>query len=330
MGHGDGTVPDRFVVTGDELLTGTSEYMVMDTSMTGGFSPARVARAAKKSTPSVSNEQERSRQRSDSLFTRTTGKGEGVEGRKRSLASVPKLTRPPPVGPLPPPPSLFEYETPNAISSVSLPLSMASSSSSTTIQHDSGKGKQGLTMAERAQLNTFPNRKAEIDIRSLNLHLRARVIEILGCSEAMWDWVREFQHKELEKEKKRKKQQALAARTVQGVGGGRVSYYHRDRVRSSGRERKNSAESDLSILRRKKPTKGFPISASKKKREDDGCDLDGDSQGNVAESPTSYCTTSFGSVRGDDPSEYMEKSVKEELLRMTRVRFDEVLSWFQL
>ena len=29
---------------------------------------------------------------------------------------------------------------------------------------------------------------AEVDIRSLNLHSRARVVEILGCSEAMWNW----------------------------------------------------------------------------------------------------------------------------------------------
>ncbi|KAI9510592.1 hypothetical protein F5148DRAFT_976528 [Russula earlei] len=42
-------------------------------------------------------------------------------------------------------------------------------------------------------LNTLPNRHLKFDLRSLNLHLSARVTEILACAEAMWGWVCEYQ-----------------------------------------------------------------------------------------------------------------------------------------
>jgi hypothetical protein len=307
---------------------------MMDTSVIGG-SWTSAARATKESTSSASDELEHSMQRINSLFTRSSDakrKSEGGEARKRL---PPTFTRPSTGGSLPPV-SSFGYKTPNATSSASL----VSSSSSTIIQSDSGKGKRGLTAADRAQLNAMSssNKNAEIDLRSLNLHLRVRVLEILGCSEAMWDWVKEFQHRELEKERKRKEQLALAARkTVQGVGGGRVSYYHRDRVKTNpGRDRQNSVGSDHSILNRKKSAKSFVSSTNGKRRGGDG-DSNGDGEGtsvkapgSVIESPTSSFTTSLGSVRGDDLGEHLEKSVKQELLRMTRERFDEILSWFQL
>ena len=320
----DVTVSDRLVVTGDGLLTGTSEYVMMDASVVGGLSPARVVRAAQNSASSASDERECSRQRSDSLFTRSDGvEGGGDEGRKRLLTSVPGLARPSAGYSIPTPP-LFEYKTPNATSLVSLSPSVTSSSSSATIQCDPGRGKQGPTAAERAQLSVLPNNKAEVDIRSLNLHLRARVVEILGCSETMWDWVKEFQHRESEKERKRKEQLTLTPKKVQGVGGGRVSYYHRDHVRSNrGRERVGSMESDHSALRRRRSTKSLTAASSSQKPFVKV-------SGNVAESPTSYFTTSSGSVKAEDPSERLERSVKQELLHMTRERFDEVLSWFQL
>jgi hypothetical protein len=191
-------------------------------------------------------------------------------------------------------------------------------------------------VAERTQSSASSNKKAEIDIRSLNLHLRARVVEILGCSEAMWDWVKELQYRESEKERKHKEQvaavaAAAAAKTIQGVGGGRVSYYHRDRTRRQGgtRERMNSGESDHSALRRQKSTNGFAGGTNRNKRGDDGGDQ-GTISGYSAESPSLYSKTSSGSGKVDDPSEHMERSVKQELLHMTRDRFDEVLSWFQL
>jgi len=53
------------------------------------------------------------------------------------------------------------------------------------------------------QLNMLPNKRIEIDLRSLNLHLRARVAEVLACAESMWDWVRDFQRSENERERGR-------------------------------------------------------------------------------------------------------------------------------
>ncbi|KAK0210837.1 hypothetical protein DFS33DRAFT_1406259, partial [Desarmillaria ectypa] len=41
--------------------------------------------------------------------------------------------------------------------------------------------------------NRLPNTKLHIDLRTLNLHLALRTAEILGCSEAMWEWVLEYQ-----------------------------------------------------------------------------------------------------------------------------------------
>ncbi|KAK0197024.1 hypothetical protein F5146DRAFT_921117 [Armillaria mellea] len=42
--------------------------------------------------------------------------------------------------------------------------------------------------------NRLPNTKLHIDLSTLNLHLALRTAEILGCSEAMWEWVLECQH----------------------------------------------------------------------------------------------------------------------------------------
>lgn len=39
----------------------------------------------------------------------------------------------------------------------------------------------------------LPNRNFEFDIGLLNLHLLLRVEEILGCAEAMWDYVLDYQ-----------------------------------------------------------------------------------------------------------------------------------------
>jgi len=338
VGPVDVTVSDRLVVTGNGLLSGTSEYVMMDRSVIEGLSPARVAKAARESASSASEERERSRHRADSLFTCSNdakGKREGGERRKRALALPPSLTRPPPTGPLPPLPS-FEYKYPNSASSTSLSPSIASSSSSTStiVQYDSGKGRRGLTVPEGAHLSAFPNQGTEIDVRSLNLHLRVRVVEILGCSEAMWDWVKEFQHRELELEKEKKPKEQQKPKTF--VGGGRVSYYHHDRARQAGgRARMNSAGSEQA-LRHKRSTRGFTVGTGSEKRGGDGDSVNGHGQGtfvkvsgSVAESPTSYFTTSFGSVKEDDPSERTKK-VRQELLHLTRERFDEVLSWFQL
>ncbi len=39
----------------------------------------------------------------------------------------------------------------------------------------------------------LPNPTMEFDVRSLNLHLSARVHEVLACAESMWEWVSEYQ-----------------------------------------------------------------------------------------------------------------------------------------
>ncbi|KAL0580636.1 hypothetical protein V5O48_001366 [Marasmius crinis-equi] len=44
--------------------------------------------------------------------------------------------------------------------------------------------------------NSLPNQRLNVDLRSLNLHLWARVAEIIACSETMWEWVLEYQKKE--------------------------------------------------------------------------------------------------------------------------------------
>jgi hypothetical protein len=49
------------------------------------------------------------------------------------------------------------------------------------------------------QVNMLPNQNIEMDLRTLNLHLHARVAEILACAEAMWEWVQAFQHREQDK-----------------------------------------------------------------------------------------------------------------------------------
>src|SRR6266702_38070 len=41
--------------------------------------------------------------------------------------------------------------------------------------------------------NTLPNQRLKFDLQNLNLHLSMRIMEILACKEAMWEWVCEYQ-----------------------------------------------------------------------------------------------------------------------------------------
>lgn len=352
-------MPNWAVVPGE----GLSAYAITNTSAASGVSSARVA----------SYERERSRQRTDSLFTPpidARGKGGGREVRTKLPASALTLTRPSTAGSLPPP-SSFVYKNPNlALSSPSI----ASSSSSTVNQHE--KGKRGLTVTERTLPDTSYCKK---DSRTLSLHLRVRVVEILGCSEAMWEWVREFQVREFEKERKRKE---LAANTVQGFGGGRVAARHKVRVRNpggrggagsvkptpapktnpevrsiaSGSSREpvspvtTKSTKDLLPLVTKtsgeKPPKARragggrvsyfqqPVrSPARDRANSSGTDrphFPSRGTGQSRRSPSLYSKTSNGSGKSEEPLDRMELSVKQELLHMTRQRFDEILSWFQL
>jgi hypothetical protein len=43
------------------------------------------------------------------------------------------------------------------------------------------------------RLNRLPNKRLDLDVRSLNLHLFLRVREVLACAETMWEWVMDYQ-----------------------------------------------------------------------------------------------------------------------------------------
>jgi len=82
--------------------------------------------------------------------------------------------------------------TPTSFPSISIPISSGPSLLSEefltnvvpTTEHDTeGAG----------WLNTLPNQHLRFDLQSLNLHLSARITEILACAEAMWEWVCEYQ-----------------------------------------------------------------------------------------------------------------------------------------
>jgi hypothetical protein len=51
-------------------------------------------------------------------------------------------------------------------------------------------GSPGGNITQRS-----PNGTVDLDLRTLNLHLALRVTEVLGCAEAMWEWVVEIQKK---------------------------------------------------------------------------------------------------------------------------------------
>ncbi len=51
----------------------------------------------------------------------------------------------------------------------------------------------GVDMNIASWFNTLPNQRLKFDLQSLNLHLSMRITEILACSEAMWEWVCEYQ-----------------------------------------------------------------------------------------------------------------------------------------
>lgn len=60
--------------------------------------------------------------------------------------------------------------------------------------HSMRKGGKDKAKHGRNGMETrIPNKTLNIDLRTLNLHLMTRVKEILGCSETMWEWVRDKQ-----------------------------------------------------------------------------------------------------------------------------------------
>lgn len=355
----------------------------MDTSAAGGFLPARA----------VGDERERSRQRSDSLFSRSNdakGKGGSGEARTRMPASALTLTRPQTSGQTPPP-SAFMYKNPNGGPPV--PPFSPPSPSITTLR-DPGKAKLSLTVADRARMNALAEKKAEVNTRSLSLHLRVRVVEIIGCSEVMWDWVREYQTRELEKERLLKEKLALPPKNI-GVGGGRVAGFHSRAQNRAARDRADGGQLALKTSRQPlapalKTSEELKPLASKTSREPPSLTTKaskepvspatktsgkqpaspakpvwragggrssynrqpaqnrkranssgvGDhsslrTRGSIGEAkskgaPSVYSVTSSRSGKTDGSRDRIEKGVRQELLHMTRARFDELLLWFQL
>ncbi|KAI6114210.1 hypothetical protein F5141DRAFT_1001973 [Pisolithus sp. B1] len=55
--------------------------------------------------------------------------------------------------------------------------------------------------ARRSATATMNGLVMDVDLRTLDMHLAIRVKEILGCTEAMWDWVVDYQTKTKEGER---------------------------------------------------------------------------------------------------------------------------------
>ncbi|TFY83030.1 hypothetical protein EWM64_g986 [Hericium alpestre] len=53
----------------------------------------------------------------------------------------------------------------------------------------------GDAYAAAALTNHLPNKKLNIDLKSLRMHLSARVTEVLACAETMWEWVQREKEK---------------------------------------------------------------------------------------------------------------------------------------
>jgi hypothetical protein len=132
------------------------------------------------------------------------------------------------------------------------------------------------------RLNMLPNQTADMDLRTLKLHLNARVAEVLACAESMWEWIVEFQRnakkRELEKLNWRNVPPGVATKRGENVK------YANSRAGQSNRE--------------------------------DG----------LGTSPRAGSVFSHNGGTGDS----LSAETKNELSEMTRERFDEILSWFQL
>ena len=60
----------------------------------------------------------------------------------------------------------------------------------------------------------LPNTMLRIDLRTLNLHLALRTLEVLGCAEAMWEWVLEYQAGQVKGENGRLRSASVGSSSV--------------------------------------------------------------------------------------------------------------------
>ncbi|KAH8989659.1 hypothetical protein EDB86DRAFT_3080919 [Lactarius hatsudake] len=94
-----------------------------------------------------------------------------------------------PASPGTPTKSSFPSTSPRVSSEASL-FSEEGSTSTTTTAYSHAVGEE-TNMA--SWFNTLPNQRLKFDLQNLNLHLSMRIMEILACTEAMWEWVCEYQ-----------------------------------------------------------------------------------------------------------------------------------------
>ncbi|KAI9443139.1 hypothetical protein H4582DRAFT_1160245 [Lactarius indigo] len=80
--------------------------------------------------------------------------------------------------------------TSSRVSSEASLFSEERSNSTTTTAYSHAVGED-MNMA--SWFNTLPNQRLKFDLQNLNLHLSMRIMAIIACTEAMWEWVCEYQ-----------------------------------------------------------------------------------------------------------------------------------------
>lgn len=143
---------NSYILSAKELMSGASDYVVVDKSRVSAFSPRGNIASA------------RANRRPDSIGPNTHGEEFG--------AKLPSI-------------DVEDY-------------------SQTSIEGSARAGGNALARLKTVQqVNMLPNQNIEMDLRTLNLHLHARVAEVLACAESMWEWIVEFQAKEREKQSRK-------------------------------------------------------------------------------------------------------------------------------
>ncbi|EPQ54467.1 hypothetical protein GLOTRDRAFT_121617 [Gloeophyllum trabeum ATCC 11539] len=95
-----------------------------------------------------------------------------------------------------PPPSAFHPPGPEQYDADSTPSDSAIDLSSTLgveFAFDSPSISPSQSHSHLRRRSQLPNKTFNFDLQSLNLHLAARVAEIVACSESMWSWLVEYQ-----------------------------------------------------------------------------------------------------------------------------------------
>ncbi|KAK2465367.1 hypothetical protein APHAL10511_002721 [Amanita phalloides] len=84
--------------------------------------------------------------------------------------------------------SLLQHESPYVSLDETRPTAFAPSS-----LVNLHKSAREMKVAAIRRASRLPNGQLNLDLKTLNLHLALRVLEVLACAESMWEWVREEQ-----------------------------------------------------------------------------------------------------------------------------------------